>query len=87
MTSRYSDGLKDGGNPHTKFYSSRGFKALFKQGGFSDIQVTINHATAEWQNWPMQTVRLGWLVPKSAQCFLSTRFRWGLGASITAIKK
>lgn len=87
MTSRYSDGLKDGGNPHTKFYTKRGFENLFKQGGFSEVVVSINHATAEWDTWPMQSLSFGWIVPKTLQKFLSQKLNWGLGASIVAVKE
>lgn len=87
MTSRYSDGLKDGGNPHTKFYSVGGFKKLFTRGGFSEVDVYINYATSEWQTWPMQSFSFGMLFPVAVQRFCSTKLHWGLGASITAEKK
>lgn len=86
MTSRYSDGLEDGGNPHTKFYTKKGFENLFKDAGFKDVKVTINHATAEWDTWPTGKVAFGWIVPKSLQKFLSTNLNWGLGASVVGRK-
>ncbi|MFT7644516.1 MAG: ubiquinone/menaquinone biosynthesis C-methylase UbiE [Candidatus Paceibacteria bacterium] len=86
MTSRYSDGLIDGGNAHTKFYSHTGFKKLFEQAGFYNPKITVNHTAGEWDAWPMRSLNLGWLVPKSVQRFLSTNFGFGLGCSIVAQK-
>lgn len=86
MTSRYSDGLEDGGNPHTKFFRKNGFEKLFKNGGFENVEVTMNYATAEWENWPIRSLSFGWIIPKSLQEWLSTKARWGMGASIVAKK-
>lgn len=86
MTSRYSDGLEDGGNPHTKFFRKSGFEKLFQNAGFDDVEVSVNHATAEWNTWPTGKVSFGWIVPKRLQRWLSTKARWGLGASILAHK-
>lgn len=87
MTSRYSDGLEDGGNPHTKFYTPRGFEKLFKNANFESVEVSVNNSTAEWKTWPMRSFSFGWIVPKGLQKFLSEKMSWGLGASITAVKK
>ena len=86
MTSRYSDGLVDGGNPHTKFYSHRGFDKLFTQAGFSNVKIKVNHTNPEWAAWPIRSINLSWAVPVPIQKFLSTKVGFGLGASITATK-
>lgn len=87
MTSRYSDGLEDGGNPHTKFFTRRGFYNLFKEADFDDVVVKVNHATAEWESWPIRRLNFGWMIPQRIQNFLSVKAGFGLGASITATKK
>ena len=86
LTSMYTDGASAGGNPHTKLYSYRGFKNLFEAGNFKKVRVYINYNPAEWHGWPVRTLPLGFLVPKSFQRFLDETLRFGLGASITAEK-
>jgi SAM-dependent methyltransferase len=86
LTSRYSDGLHTGGNPHTKFFSRGGFKRLFKNGGFENITVYANYNTSEWTAWPLQRFSLGAFVPKKIQKFLSETVGLSFSCSITAEK-
>lgn len=88
MTSKYTDGLHMGGNPHTKLYSYAKFRALFAQAGFKEIKVYINYSPHEWQDWPMKLFPIGHkIIPRGVQRFLSEKWRFGFGASITATKK
>ena len=87
LTSRYSDGAHEAGNPHTKFYSRGGFKRLFKRGGFRDIKVYANYNPGEWASWPVATVSLGRFVPTSIQRFLSSKIGFALSCSVTATKE
>lgn len=86
MTSRYTDGLPTGGNPHTKMYSRNGFRNLFSRAGYTDIKVLPNYNPNEWTAWPMK--RLGWgrFVPSRIQKFLSEKVGFAFSATITAEK-
>jgi ubiquinone/menaquinone biosynthesis C-methylase UbiE len=86
MTSKYTDGLPTGGNPHTKMYTKGGFEKLFSQGGFQNIRIVCNYNPNEWQAWPLR--RLGWgrFVPASIQKFLSEKAGFAFSATITAEK-
>jgi len=86
LTSRYSDGAHEEGNPHTKFYSRRGFKKLFKGSGFGDVSIYSNYNYNEWNAWPVRSLNLGRLIPKSVQRFLSEKIGFALSCSITAKK-
>ncbi len=87
LTSRYSDGAHQGGNPHTKFFSRRGFRSIFENQKFTDVRVFANHSPAEWTNWPARSFPLGFLVPSSIQRFLSEKAGFAFSCSITAKKK
>lgn len=87
MTSRFSDGAHLGGNPHTKFYSRGGFRRLFSQAGFSDVNIHANYNPYEWDSWPAGKFRLGWILPKRVQRFLSETCGFSFACSITATKK
>ncbi len=88
MTSMYTDGASQGGNPHTKLYSKAEFEALFAQGSFKDIKVYVNYNSAEWYGWPMAKFSLGHkILTDGMRRFLDVKLRWGLGASITATKQ
>ena len=86
LTSKYTDGLPTGGNPHTKMYSRHGFKKLFKKGSFSDIQIVTNYNRSEWIVWPLQKFSFGKYLPESVQRFLSEKAGFGFSATITAKK-
>jgi ubiquinone/menaquinone biosynthesis C-methylase UbiE len=87
MTSKYTDGLPTGGNPHTKMYSRAGFRDLFTQAGFRDPVLTCNYNPNEWTAWPVR--RLGWgrFVPRAVQQFLSERAGFAFSVTISAEKK
>jgi hypothetical protein len=86
LTSRYSDGLHTGGNPHTKFFSRGGFRRLFENGGFQNINVYANYNTSEWVTWPVKRFSFGRYVPKPIQKFLSETIGFSFSCSITAEK-
>lgn len=87
LTSRYTDGSHEEGNPHTKFYSRGGFKRLFKNSGFNDVSVYANHSHTEWDVWPMRKLRvLGRMVPKHIQVFLAEKIGFAFACSIVAKK-
>ncbi len=86
MTSRYSDGAHEGGNPHTKFYSRGGFKNLFAKGKLVDVEVYANYNPSEWQAWPLQSINLGRFIPKGVQRFLSEKAGFAYACSIVAKK-
>lgn len=87
MTSRFSDGAHQGGNPHTKFYSRKGFRKLFKRGNFEEVKVYSNYNPNEWNAWPLRSISLGKFVPKRMQRFLSEQAGFAYACSITAVKK
>lgn len=86
LTSRYSDGQEEKGNPHTKFYSRGGFKDLFEKGGFTKISVYANYNSNEWASWPVRRFSLGKFVPTKVQKFLSEKIGFSYSCSITAEK-
>ena len=73
LTSRYSDGAHQGGNPHTEFFSRRKLRHLFASQGFVDVKVHANYSPGEWENWPVASLSLGSLVPEKIQRFLSEK--------------
>ncbi len=87
MTSRYSDGAHQGGNPHTKFYSRNGFKKLFENKKFLNVSVHANYVLSEWKNWPVRSLPFGRFVPVSIQRFLSERAGFAYSCSIIAEKE
>lgn len=87
LTSRYSDGAHQGGNPHTKFFTRSGFQKIFVNQKFSDVKVYANHSAGEWSNWPARSFKLGFLIPTSVQRFLSEKAGFAFSCSITATKK
>jgi ubiquinone/menaquinone biosynthesis C-methylase UbiE len=87
LTSRYSDGSHSGGNPHTKFFSRRGFKDLFQSGGFLNVCVYSNYNPNEWSAWPIQSFPVGKYIPKLLQKFLSEKIGFAYACSITAEKQ
>ncbi len=87
LTSRYSDGAHQGGNPHTKFFTRSGFRKIFVNHKFSDVKVYANHSAGEWGNWPTRSFKLGFLIPASVQRFLSEKAGFAFSCSITARKK
>ncbi len=87
LTSRYSDGQEKEGNPHTKFYSKKGFENLFKGRGFEDVLVYTNYNPNEWKAWPVQSFSLGRYIPSGIQRFLSEKKGFSYSCSITARKE
>jgi ubiquinone/menaquinone biosynthesis C-methylase UbiE len=88
LTSKYTDGLPTGGNPHTKMFTRGGFRRLFTRGGFSDICVVTNYNPNEWYyGWPMVRIPLGKYIPLKIRRFLSEKAGFALSATITATKK
>lgn len=86
LTSRYSDGAHEGGNPHTRFYSRREFRDLFSNEGFSQVEVFANNNPQEWDAWPMAKLKLGFLIPRSIQKFFGEKVGFALSCSILARK-
>jgi len=87
LTSRYSDGSHQGGNPHTKFYSRGGFRRLFSNAGFDNVEVFANFNANEWVAWPVRSLSLGKWIPMRLQKFLSTKVGFAYGCSIRAVRK
>jgi ubiquinone/menaquinone biosynthesis C-methylase UbiE len=88
LTSKYTDGLPEGGNPHTKMFSRRGFRRLFKNAGFSNVHVVGNYNPNEWEYaWPMVSFPIGKFLPASIRRFLSERAGFAFSATISATKK
>jgi len=87
LTSRYSDGAHQGGNPPTKFFSRAGFRKIFENQKFSDVKVYANYSPGEWSNWPARSIAFGSLVPTSLRRFLSEKSGFAFSCSMTVKKK
>ena len=86
LTSRYSDGAHEDGNPHTKFFSKRGFQKLFQKPGFADVKVYVNNNPQEWDAWPTRSFAFGKYIPTPIQKFFGEKAGFALSCSILAKK-
>jgi len=84
LTSRYSDGLKKGGNPYTIFQSKSEAVQRFKDAGFKEIHSKVIFNQNEFLVFPSQKISFGKFIPLNIQKYLS-RFI-GLGIIIIAKK-
>jgi ubiquinone/menaquinone biosynthesis C-methylase UbiE len=88
LTSKYTDGLPEGGNPHTKMFTRGGFRRLFEGAGFDDVRVTMNYNPNEWEyGWPMVSFPLGKYIPVPVRRFLSEKAGFAFSTTITATKR
>lgn len=78
LTSRYTDGLHFGGNPHTKFYSSAELRDLFSQAGFGDLDIAVTYNPMLMDAWPMKKLPLGRMLPESVRFALGRRLCLGV---------
>ncbi len=88
LTSKYTDGLPTGGNPHTKMFTRGGFRRLFESAEFSDVKIVTNYNPNEWEYcWPLMKFPLGRYIPVTIRRFLSEKAGFSFSATITATKK
>ncbi len=86
LTSKFTDGLPTGGNPHTKMYSRAGFRKLFSNAQFKNIQIVTNYNPNEWNAWPIKRFAFGGSIPTRVQRFLSEVAGFSFSATIVAEK-
>lgn len=55
LSSRYSDGYSEGGNPLTKFYDPEEVGEMFKASGFSESKAGPWQLPEEPDNWPLRS--------------------------------
>ena len=84
MTSRYTDGSHNQGNPHTKFYNVEELKGIFEKAGFSRIRVEILYNPSDLDTWPCVRLGIGKYLPESIRKWIGKRL--GLGVLVTAKK-
>lgn len=70
LANRYTDGVYQGGNELTKFYSKKQIKTMFSQ--FSSCSVVIRDVTTPIDHWPHRYLPLGRLLPKKIRNYLTT---------------
>lgn len=82
LANRYTDGVYQGGNQLTKFYSSSQIQKMFRQ--FKDCRISIHDTTTAVDHWPHRFLSLGNLLPKKFKKYLATKV--GQSLWIEAIK-
>ncbi|OGY90836.1 MAG: hypothetical protein A3H70_03845 [Candidatus Komeilibacteria bacterium RIFCSPLOWO2_02_FULL_48_11] len=70
LANRYTDGVYQGGNQLTKFYSSRQIRRMF--GRFSQCRVSIHDTTTAIDHWPHHCLSLGRFLPAKIRQYLTT---------------
>ena len=84
LTSRYSDGLHTGGNPHTLFQTKNEAINRFKKSGFKEVHAKVIFNPVEFYSFPSKKFSFGQYLPYRVQKFLGRFF--GLGIIVFAKK-
>ena len=84
LTSRYTDGSHDAGNPHTVFYGRGELERMFKKAGFRAVQSEILYNPCELDSWPMVKLGFGKYLPEWLRGWIGRRM--GLGILVRAEK-
>lgn len=71
LSNRYTDGVYQGGNQLTKFYSATEIKKMF--GAFSSCTVSIHDVTTPVDHFPHRLLPLGRLLPRQVRQYLADR--------------
>lgn len=71
LANRYTDGVYQGGNQLTKFYSSNGVKKLF--GAFKTCAVRIHDVTTPIDHFPHRWLPIGSWLPRKWREYLATK--------------
>lgn len=71
LSNRYTDGVYQGGNQLTKFYSKSEVKKLF--GAFKSCAVSIHDVTTPIDHFPHRLLPLGRLLPLKARQYLADK--------------
>ena len=81
LTSRYSDGYSEGGNPLTKFYSPGHVSLMFREAGFTHIISKPWVLPEEPNSWPLRSCPIFKYLPQ----FMKTRMAYfGYGLIVEA---
>ena len=84
MTSRFSDGASNNGNPHTKFLSLKEAKEYFKKSGFKNINAYIVYNEIEFNSFPSKRFSIGRFMSEKLKQRIGKNT--GLGLVISAVK-
>ena len=83
LTSRYSDGYSEGGNPLTKFYTPAEVGVMFKDAGYTTVVSEPWRLPEEPNNWPLRSAPFFKYVPASIKKWMTN---YGYGIIVTATK-
>ncbi len=81
LSNRYTDGVYQGGNQLTKFFSSNEVGELFKK--FTSCQVSVHDTTTPIDHFPHRRLPLGSLLPRRWREYLATKFGQSLWIQVT----
>ena len=84
LTSRYSDGAHNNGNPHTKFSSKKETTRYFRDAGFSKVNSMVVFNPIEFNSFPSKRFSFGQYLPITIKSIVGKVM--GLGIVITAEK-
>lgn len=70
LANRYTDGVYQGGNQLTKFYSSEQVRKMFSK--FSQCQISVHDTTTAIDHWPHRYLSLGRFLPVKFRQYLAT---------------
>mgnify|MGYP003975741561 CR=1 FL=1 len=70
LSNRYTDGVYQGGNKLTKFFSSNEVKDMFR--GFNECKISINDTTTPIDHFPHRKIPLGSFLPEKTRKHLAT---------------
>ena len=86
LTSRYTDGCHMGGNPHTRFYSGKELREMFRRAGFRDPETAVVYNPKELNSWPFAKIPLGKvlvkILPESLKSSLCKKIGFGIKITV-----